>query len=53
MALCAFALGPAAYGAEPAPARIAPASFDWTGFYLGAHLGYTGGGSHWTANPIY
>jgi high affinity Mn2+ porin len=27
----------------------APAAFDWTGFYLGAHLGYAGGNSNFTS----
>ncbi len=31
-----------------APSTAAPSSYDWTGFYLGGHLGYAGGESHWT-----
>lgn len=31
----------------PAPA---PASYDWTGFYLGGHLGDAWGSSHWAAS---
>jgi high affinity Mn2+ porin len=31
-------------------APAAPASYDWTGFYLGGHLGDAWGSSHWTAN---
>jgi high affinity Mn2+ porin len=30
----------------PAPA---PSAYDWTGFYVGAHLGYVGGASDWSA----
>jgi high affinity Mn2+ porin len=26
-----------------------PSAFDWTGFYLGGHLGYAWGSSNWTA----
>jgi len=32
-----------------APAA-APVPYDWTGFYLGGHLGDAWGSSHWTAN---
>jgi high affinity Mn2+ porin len=32
-----------------APPPAAPASYDWTGYYLGAHLGYALGGSNWSA----
>jgi high affinity Mn2+ porin len=27
------------------------ANYDWTGFYVGGHMGYAGGNSNWTANP--
>ena len=30
-------------------APAAPAAYDWTGFYLGGHLGYALGGSNWSA----
>jgi high affinity Mn2+ porin len=35
------------------PVKSPPVSvaYDWTGFYLGAHLGYAGGSSDWTASP--
>jgi high affinity Mn2+ porin len=28
-----------------------PVSYDWTGFYLGGHIGYALGGSNWSAMP--
>jgi high affinity Mn2+ porin len=34
-----------------APPAQAPAVYDWTGFYAGAHVGYAWGGSAWTALP--
>lgn len=34
-----------------APPASAPAAYDWTGFYAGAHLGYAWGSSNWTASP--
>jgi high affinity Mn2+ porin len=33
----------------PVKAPAAPASFDWTGFYVGGHFGYATGTSDWTA----
>jgi high affinity Mn2+ porin len=35
----------------PPQAALAPAAYDWTGFYLGGHLGYAWGNSHWTTAP--
>ena len=32
-----------------APPPAAPLAYDWTGFYLGAHVGYALGGSNWSA----
>jgi high affinity Mn2+ porin len=32
-----------------APPPSAPSAYDWTGFYLGGHLGYAGGSSRWSA----
>ncbi len=32
-----------------APPPAAQASYDWTGFYVGAHLGYAAGSSRWSA----
>jgi high affinity Mn2+ porin len=32
-----------------APAPPAPAAYDWTGFYVGGHLGYVAGSSNWSA----
>src|SRR6202795_314848 len=38
-------------GALPtkAPPPAAAAAYDWTGFYLGGHVGYAFGGSDWSA----
>lgn len=30
------------------PAKASPAAYDWTGFYLGGHMGYAWGNSNWT-----
>ena len=35
--------------ATKAPPPAAPVAYDWTGFYLGAHVGYALGGSNWSA----
>jgi len=32
-----------------APPPVPPAAYDWTGFYVGGHLGYAAGSSNWTA----
>jgi high affinity Mn2+ porin len=29
----------------------APAAYDWSGFYVGSHLGYAWGRSHWSQTP--
>ena len=34
-----------------APPRQSTPAYDWSGFYLGAHIGYAGGASNWTATP--
>ena len=33
----------------PAIPYSAASAYDWTGFYVGSHLGYAGGSSHWSA----
>jgi high affinity Mn2+ porin len=43
-----------AYAADPSgslPAKVPPVpyAYDWSGFYAGAHLGYVGGSSRWSA----
>jgi len=48
-------LGASASAADLAPtmpvkAPVVPPSVDWTGAYLGGHLGYSWGNSDWTAN---
>src|SRR5215472_15217623 len=37
---------------EAMPVKALPVStaYDWTGFYLGGHIGYAWGNSNWTAN---
>ena len=37
--------------AMKAPQAPAPAAYDWTGFYIGGHIGYAGGTSNWTTAP--
>jgi high affinity Mn2+ porin len=34
-----------------APPPAAPSAYDWTGLYVGAHLGYAWGSSNWTTAP--
>jgi high affinity Mn2+ porin len=36
--------------AMPVKAPPISAAYDWTGFYLGVHLGYAGGNSDWTSS---
>ena len=49
VALAAFALSQSAYGADlPFKALGAPAPYDWTGYYTGAHLDYQAGQSRWS-----
>jgi hypothetical protein len=46
VALAVFALSQSAYGTDLSiKALDAPGSFDWTGFYTGAHLDYQAGQS--------
>ncbi len=33
----------------PTTPYSAASAYDWTGFYVGSHLGYAGGSSHWSA----
>jgi high affinity Mn2+ porin len=37
--------------AMPLKAPPLSQSYDWSGFYVGGHLGYAAGNSDWTANP--
>jgi high affinity Mn2+ porin len=46
----AHATDPASIMAVKAPP--APAPYDWTGYYVGAHLGYAAGSSNWSAASI-
>jgi high affinity Mn2+ porin len=34
-----------------APPPAAPLEYDWTGFYVGGHLGYAWGNANWTTAP--
>ena len=36
--------------AMPVKALPVSTAYDWTGFYLGGHIGYAGGSSNWTAS---
>jgi high affinity Mn2+ porin len=36
----------------PVKALPVPSAYDWTGFYVGGHLGYAWGSSNWTAPGI-
>jgi high affinity Mn2+ porin len=40
-----------AAGAMPLKAPPLPQAYDWSGFYVGGHMGYAAGNSDWTANP--
>ena len=35
----------------PLKAPPVPQLYDWSGFYVGGHIGYAGGGSNWNAIP--
>jgi high affinity Mn2+ porin len=52
-AFCALALiaRGAAAADLPVKARPAPADYDWTGFYVGGHVGLAAGDSSWTLAP--
>src|SRR5271155_965760 len=34
------------------PPALAPPAYDWTGFYVGGHLGYAWGSSNWTTPSL-
>ncbi len=53
IAAVGFATSAMADGLLPtkAPPRQSPSAYDWSGFYFGAHAGYAGGSSNWTAMP--
>ena len=38
-------------GAMPLKAPPLPQVYDWSGFYVGGHMGYAAGNSDWTASP--
>ena len=47
----AFAADLSAELPTKAPPPSAPAAYDWTGYYIGGHLGYAGGSSDWSSAP--
>jgi high affinity Mn2+ porin len=51
VAMTAVAFATSAMADGPIPTKAPPPSgaYDWSGFYLGAHAGYAGGWSNWTA----
>ena len=52
VSLSLFALAGSATAADmpvKAPPPVVPVADDWTGFYLGGHIGYAAGASHWSA----
>ena len=53
--LAVFALSQSAFGGDlPVKALDAPAPYDWTGYYAGAHLDYQAGQSRWFGqNPLH
>ena len=53
VALAVFTLSQSAYGADlQVKALDAPASYDWTGYYVGAHLDYQAGQSRWSEDQV-
>ena len=53
VALAVFTLSQSAYGADlQVKALDAPASYDWTGYYVGAHLDYQAGQSRWSEGQV-
>jgi high affinity Mn2+ porin len=45
-----FATAAELSGSYPVKAPVV-GLYDWTGFYVGGHMGYADGNSNWTANP--
>jgi high affinity Mn2+ porin len=54
IAACSFALAasPAAAADMALKAPPAAANYDWTGFYVGGHIGLAAGQSGWTLDPL-
>ena len=50
-ATCCHAADISVVNAMPLKAPPFPAAYDWSGFYVGGHLGLADGNSNWTANP--
>jgi high affinity Mn2+ porin len=50
-ATCGHAADISVANAMPLKAPLVPQSYDWSGFYVGGHLGLSTGTSDWTANP--
>ena len=53
VALAVFTLSQSAYGADlQVKALGTPAPYDWTGYYVGAHLDYQAGLSRWSEGQV-
>jgi high affinity Mn2+ porin len=50
-ATCCHAADISGVNAMPVKAPPIPQAYDWSGFYVGGHLGLADGNSNWTANP--
>ena len=51
LATCPFAAAADLPVSYPVKAPPIASLYDWTGFYVGGHMGYAGGNSNWTATP--
>jgi high affinity Mn2+ porin len=51
LAACPFAAAADLPVSYPVKAPPVVGLYDWTGFYVGGHMGYAVGNSDWTANP--
>jgi high affinity Mn2+ porin len=51
LATCPFAASADSPVSYPVKAPPVVDLYDWSGFYVGGHMGYAGGNSNWTATP--